>query len=43
MIEQLLIRCNYCENCWKVDEEPQSCTCDYDNDWELIIVRFTDE
>jgi hypothetical protein len=40
---QLLIRCDWCENCWDIAHDPDSCTCDTDADWQLIIVGGDDD
>lgn len=34
----MFIRCRWCENAWFIGEADQ-CTCNYDNDWELVVME----
>jgi len=34
----MLIHCFYCGNVWDIDHDPDSCTCDSDDDWNLIVI-----
>jgi hypothetical protein len=34
----LMIRCDRCEQAWEIDYEPETCECDSDNEWELLVV-----
>lgn len=43
MTDQLIIRCEVCENAWDIDNDPEGCTCNTDADWQLIIVDDSDD
>lgn len=40
---QMLIHCLYCNEVWDIDHDPDSCTCDSDADWNLVVVDLDDE
>jgi hypothetical protein len=34
----LMVRCEYCEQAWEIDYEPETCTCDNDAGWHLMVI-----
>lgn len=40
---QMMIRCDYCLNAWDIDHDPDSCTCNSDINWQLMVIEQDDE
>lgn len=35
---QMIIQCLHCLACWDIDHDPDSCLCDTDADWTLVVI-----
>jgi hypothetical protein len=39
---QMLIHCLACNQVWDLDHDPESCECNSDADWNLVVVEEDD-